>query len=181
MPKALALARTAERLEPSRAGYHLLTGQILLRTGHPTEAASHAACVATRWTGAARDGAMELLHLIPDAQRPADLPADKPSGDLLSAEGIVKSVSCAEHAPTLALEQAGQPLLFHMQGFNGGFSDTLWFGSDHYTPCLHMAGLRAVVRYKPSVDKSYTGDALNVGFRDDLPPGPGTVAAQQTK
>ena len=180
MPKALALARTAERLEPSRAGYHLLTGQILLRTGHPAEAATHAAYVASRWTGADRDEAMELWHRIPEAQRPADPSPDKPV-DVRSAEGIVKSVSCAEHAFTLTLEQAGQSLWFHLQSFSGGSSDTLWFGSDHYNPCFHMAGLRAVVRYKPAADKSYAGDALNVGFRDDLPPGPGTVAAQQNK
>ena len=95
----------------------------------------------------------------------------------------MKSVSCAEHAFTLILEQAGQPLLYHLQGFSGGFSDTLWFGSDHYNPCFHMAGLRAVVRYKPATDKSYTGDAANVGFRDDLPSAqkPGTVAVQKNK
>ena len=180
MPKALALARTAERLEPSRAGYHLLTGQILLRTGHPADAASHATYVASRWAGPDRDEALELLRRVPEAQRSADPPLDKPAIESLSAEGTVKSVSCAEHAFTLNMNQAGQSLTFHMQGFKGGFSDTLWFGSDHYTPCFHMAGLRAVVRYKPAADKSYTGDALNVGFRDDLPPveNPGTVAAQ---
>src|SRR6267142_2239462 len=59
---ALAMARTAEKMEPSRAGYHLLTGQILLRMGHPTEAAAYAAYVASRWEGVDHDEAMELWN-----------------------------------------------------------------------------------------------------------------------
>jgi hypothetical protein len=29
--------------------------------------------------------------------------------------------------------------------------------------------LRAVVHFKPSSDAAYTGELMNVGFRDDLP------------
>jgi Tfp pilus assembly protein PilF len=63
--RALALARTAEKLEPSRAGYHLLTGQILLRMGHPAEAATYATYVASRWQGPDHDEAMELWGNVP--------------------------------------------------------------------------------------------------------------------
>ena len=49
-----------------------------------------------------------------------------------------------------------------------GFSDTLWVGRDHFTPCFHVDGLRAVARYKVSADKSYTGDMVILGFRDNL-------------
>lgn len=39
LAKALGVSRRAEQLEPSRSGYHLLSGQILLRMGRGTEAA----------------------------------------------------------------------------------------------------------------------------------------------
>src|SRR6266850_1573420 len=73
---ALALARTAEKMEPSRAGYHLLTGQILLRLGHPAEAAANAAYVASRWESVDHDEAMELWNRVPPAQRSGEAPSD---------------------------------------------------------------------------------------------------------
>ena len=80
---------------------------------------------------------------------------------------------------TVTVNQGEQPLTFHVHGAQLGFSDTLWFGRDHFTACYHTTGLRAVVRYKPAADKSYTGDAVSLGFRDDLPavqPSPATVS-----
>ena len=62
-----------------------------------------------------------------------------------------------------------QLLVFHVQDASGGFSDTLWFGEDHFTPCYHTVGLRAVVQYKQATDKAYAGDVVSFGFRDDLP------------
>jgi hypothetical protein len=81
----------------------------------------------------------------------------------------VKSTSCHENTFTITLDHSGQSLNFQSQGFPVGFSDTHWWGRDHFTPCFHVVGLRAMVHYKPSSDKSFTGDLLNVGFRDDLP------------
>jgi tetratricopeptide (TPR) repeat protein len=63
--QALKLALKAEKLEPWRAGYHLLTGQILLRLDRAADAASDAAYVADRWTSPDRDEAMELWNLVP--------------------------------------------------------------------------------------------------------------------
>jgi Tfp pilus assembly protein PilF len=179
--RALSFAKTAERLEPARAGYHLLTGQILLRMGHLQDAAVFAAYVANRWGSPDHDEAMELWNRVPPAQRTVEAPLDALSGELHSAEGTVKSVSCEPNLLTLTLDQAGQPLIFKIKGAAGGFSDTLWFGRDHFNPCYHVTGLRAVVRYKLGADKPSPGDVVNWGFRDDLPPGPGAVAAQQTK
>ena len=51
--------------------------------------------------------------------------------------------------------------------FESGFSDTLWFGKDHYTPCFHIAGLPALVAYK--ADGSAPGNLLVLEVRDDLP------------
>ena len=182
--QALRLALKAEKLEPWRAGYHLLAGQILLRLDRAADAASYAAYVADRWTSPDRDEAMELWNLVPVTKRPAQGPAEiAERHDVSSAEGIVKLVACDEHKMTMTLEQGGQPLTFRVQhGTAGGFSDTLWFGEDHFTPCYHTTGLRAVVQYKPAADKSYAGDLVFFGFRDDLPAAPaGTATAPRAK
>jgi hypothetical protein len=89
---------------------------------------------------------------------------------------MVKSVACDEHNMTMTLEQGGKIFTFRIQQAAGGFSDTLWFGEDHFTPCYHTTGLRAVVQYKPAADKSYTGDVVFFGFRDDLPAMPASAA-----
>jgi tetratricopeptide (TPR) repeat protein len=178
--QALKLALKAEKLEPWRAGYHLLAGQILLRLDRAAEAANNAVYVADRWTSPDRDEAVELWNLVPDAKRPAQGPTETSERhDVSRAQGIVKSVACGdEQNTTMTLEQqGGQPLTFRVQPVTGGgFSDTLWFGEDHFTPCYHTTGLRAVVQYKPAADKSYTGDAVSLGFRDDLPAAPGVAA-----
>jgi Tfp pilus assembly protein PilF len=181
--QALRLALKAEKLEPSRAGYHLLTGQILLRLDRAADAASNAAYVADHWTSPDRDEGMELWMQVPAGKRPAQGPAEiAERHDVNDAEGIVKSVACDEHTMTMTLEQRGQSLSFHVQhDAPGGFSDTLWFGEDHFTPCFHTTGLRAVVRYKPAADKSYTGDAVFFAFRDDLPAAPGDAATSPAK
>jgi tetratricopeptide (TPR) repeat protein len=166
---ALPLAQKAEGLEPFRSGYHVLTGQILLRTGHPAEASARAAYVADRWGGPDHDEAMELWKSIPIEKRVSQILVDRPSpNDVLVAEGTVKSVSCKDRAFAIALDSDGKTSMFRAQGFPVGYSDTLWVGRDHFTPCFHVDGLRAVARYKVSADKSYAGDLVSVGFRDNL-------------
>ena len=167
---ALAEARTAEKLEPWRAGYHLLSGRILLRMGHGTEAGVNAVFVANRWNGADHDESMELWAEVPPAQRAADGPLDidtPPVADVRSASGIVKSVTCTEKGMDIALDQSGQTATFHYERGTMGFADTLWMGSDHFTPCYHTVGLRAVVHYKTAAGKSDGGDVVTLGFRDD--------------
>jgi tetratricopeptide (TPR) repeat protein len=180
--KALGMSRKAEQLEPWRAGYHLLSGQILFRLGRFSEAAADALYVANRWASVDRDEAMELWNSVPRDKRPAEVPAeDKTSkSDWLTAEGTVKSASCEEHSYTIVLDHSGQSLNFHTLERSSGFSDTHWWGRDHFTPCFHVAGLRAVVHYKPSSDKSYIGEMVNVGFRDDLPASPVKALVETT-
>lgn len=91
-------------------------------------------------------------------------------------EGVVKSVQCgrsAEHEEqkfTLVIEQGGHELTFQPKGgFGVGYSDTLWWGRDHFSSCLHIEGIRAVVHYKPSSDAKYAGDLARLDLRDDLP------------
>jgi hypothetical protein len=147
--------------------------------GMGAEAAAHAAYVANRWTSVDHDEAMELWNSVPTTQRPAEGPSDSMSTDTLSAEGIVKSVSCDAKAMTLTLDQSGKPAVFNLKGAEGGFADTLWVGRDHFTPCFHVTGLRAVVRYKTGVDKSSIGDVVSWAYRDDLPPPTATAETAQ--
>jgi len=169
--KALGLSRKAEQLEPWRAGYHLLSGQILLRLGRDTDAAANAAYVANRWASLDHDEAMELWNAIPADKRVAETLTEgkEPKPDWQTAEGTVKSVTCQEHFLTVTLTHGNEVQSFHSENLPVGFSDTLWWGRDHFTPCFHVASLRAVVHFKPATDKAYTGDLMNVGFREDLP------------
>ena len=178
---ALQMAQKAEGLEPFRSGYHVMTGKILLRTGHPAEASARAAYVANRWGGADHDEAMELWNSIPAAKRVSDNPLDRSwPNDVLVAEGTVKAVSCKDRSFAVILESEGKTLTLRSQRFPVGVADTLWVGRDHFTPCFHVDGLRAVARYKVSSDKSYTGDLLNVGLRDNLSAVRGAIAEAST-
>lgn len=170
---ALSIARKAEQLEPSRAGYHLLSGQIMLRMGRGPEAAASAQYVADRWFGPDHDEAVELWNSVPAAQRPG-------GGQLLemvppeteTVEGRLTSTNCGDknQGITFQLDRGGQALDFHTKGgWIGGFSDTLWYGADHFNYCHHVQGLRAAVRYKPPSDKTYAGDVVEVELRQDLP------------
>lgn len=178
LTRALALARTAEKFEPSRAGYHLLTGQILLRMGHPAEASAYAAYVANRWKGPDHEEALELWNRVPASERKGEVPTGEPPKEVSTAEGTVKSVTCKENEVTLTVDHGGQPLTFHFTKGTLGFSDTFWVGL-HFTTCQHTTGLRVVVRYKPSTDKSVAGEVTSIAFRDDLPASP--VAAEPPK
>jgi tetratricopeptide (TPR) repeat protein len=173
LPSALAVSRRAEDLEPSRAGYHLLTGQILRRMGKGAEAADTAIYVADRWFGPDHDEAVELWNSVPADQRPAgESIREMLPSDTQTAEGSVKSVNCSEQEQgwTFVLNHDGQTLTFHRKGgFISGYSDTLWYGGDHFTLCHHLEGLRAVVRYKKPADPTYAGDVAEIEIRDDPP------------
>ncbi|HEY4054274.1 MAG TPA: DUF1570 domain-containing protein [Terriglobales bacterium] len=170
LPIALALSRKAVQLEPFRSGYHVLTGRILLRMNRAPEAAAEATYVAQRWGGSDRDEAMELWNQIPEPDRKSDapmLPESVSKGE--SAVGIVQSVTCKDSDFAITLDVGGKSQTFKAKGFPVGYSDTLWVGRDHFSPCFHVQGLRAMLRYNAAKDASYVGDLRYVGFRDDLP------------
>jgi hypothetical protein len=166
---ALGVSRKAEQLEPSRAGYHVLTGQILLRMGKGRDAADFAKYVADRWSGADHNEAVELWNSVPAEQRPAgDQPAEMTSKDVQTVSGTVRSVRCGENFE-LVINRDGHPLTFHRKGgYPIGFADTLWYRGDSNL-CHHCEGTRAVVHYYASTNASYTGDLAEVDIRDDLP------------
>jgi hypothetical protein len=115
---------------------------------------------------------MELWNRVPAPQRPTqDVPADVVPADVHVAEGIVKSIVCEDKKMAVTLEQGGQALTFREPYYVLGFSDTFWPGGDHITPCFHNIGVRAVIHYKAASDKTYAGDGVSVGLREDLPPG----------
>ena len=74
---------------------------------------------------------------------------------------------------TLVFEDANGKRTFRNKGgYIVGYSDTLWYGRDHFTVCHHLEGLRAIVRYKETQDKDSAGDWVELELRQDLPLAP---------
>lgn len=171
MSDAYKLAHTAENLAPWRAGYHLLSGYILLQGRLPKVAANYATTVAAQWPGSDHDEAVDLWGLMPASARgDGTAPTlSMPEGATV-VRGTIVSTACAKDAYTLVLqpqEKGAAPLTLTGKGpRETGFSDTLWFGEDHFTSCYHMAGLPALVAYK---DAAGTHALSVLEFRDDLP------------
>ena len=182
---AFAVSRKAEQLEPNRAGYHVLSGQILRRLGREKEAATFAHFVAERWPGADHDEAMELWNAVSPEQRPESEPlSDAAPKDTLSMDGHIATLKCGDKdvQPDLTLARDGKPFVFHMKGpFAAGFSDTIWYGEDHFSLCHHLQGMRAVVRYKASADPAYAGDVSEIEIRDELPQPPAKTVLTNAK
>jgi hypothetical protein len=173
LANALVMARKAESLEPTRAGYSLLSSRILLKMGREEESGKLASFVAERWSGPDHDEAVELLNQIPAEKRGnAILLLDEAPQETKVAIGTLSSVSCSDKGEGIALviENDNGKQTFHSKGARViGYSDTVWYGSDHFTPCHHVEGLRAVVRYKTSQDKESAGDWIELELRQDLP------------
>ena len=180
LQKAYEDANHAEKLEPWRAGYHLLSGHILLEGGLPGLAADHARYVASQWFGSDHDEAVALWEAVPAAQRstgPA-LTLDLPPG-VQVVRGTLTSESCttspgpssgpAHLTATLTPDDpsGAAPLTFSSDTrLRIGFSDTLWWGEDHFSACHHLAGHPAVALYKNSPSGS---ELVELEVRDDLP------------
>lgn len=187
--KAVVTAKKALQFEPSRAGYLLWIGDLLLDMKDGKDSAAIARYVAERWQGADHNEAIELWNKVPREQRPADLlAADKQLDDVQTLEGTVSSVSCKNNdknkSLALTVELSGKELTFHedTKGAKLGFSDILWYGEDHFTPCQHIDGLRVILRYKPTSDKSYAGDFNDLQLRvDPLIARPVTYEDRQAK
>lgn len=170
---AVLLSRKAEEMEPSLAGYHLLSGQILRRMGKGSDAADAAKFVADRWVGPDHNEAVELWNSVPTDQRPAGevISEDAPK-DTQLIEGKVKSITCADKDEdfSFVLDRDDRLFTFHRKGgFTTGFSDTIWYGGDHFSLCHHLEGFRAIVHYHPPSDTTYAGDIAEIEIRDDLP------------
>jgi tetratricopeptide (TPR) repeat protein len=182
-------ARKAEMLEPSRAGYHILTGRILLQGQQPAIAADYSRYVAAHWFGPDHNEAVDLWEAVPPARR-GDGPAlalDFPAGSEV-ARGKLLNVSCNKEAGVNKIsvsfvpdEPAGaQPLTFVSDGhMMAGFSDTLWWGEDHFTLCHHLSGLPAVLAYKRQ--GSQGGELVDLEIRDDSPVSPPVMSQARSE
>ncbi len=129
---AYDLARKAEEVDPSLAGYHLLTGKVLLRMGKQAEAADYAKYVASRWIGGDHNEAVELWDKIPPDQRPAGEPLSfQRITDSQTATGIFKTATCTDQpgSASVTISGKGQLLTFRQKdGFPTSFADTIWYG-----------------------------------------------------
>jgi tetratricopeptide (TPR) repeat protein len=178
LSNALLMAKKAAALEPSRAGYNLLVAHILRVMGQNQDAAQIASFVATRWTGPDHDEAVEIWDSIPQSQRPLiDNPTDEIPKDTKTMAGTVDSITCADNDKNikfdLVLNHDGQTSHFHSDGgFASGYSDTIWYGRDHFNLCHHLESMRTIVRYKPAKDATYAGDVAELEFRVDVPTPP---------
>jgi len=183
--EGLAVSRKAEQLEPMRAGYHILSGEILRRLGREKEAASFARLVAERWPGADHDEAVELWNALAAENRTTGDPlTESPPKDTLNIDGHLTAVKCGEKDvwPEFSLTKDGKSFAFRVKGpFSAGFSDTIWYGEDHFNLCHHLEGMRAVVRYKGASDSGYTGEVAEIEIRDELPPAQTKRASSDSK
>ena len=173
LDSAYQASLSAEKLEPWRAEYHLLTAHLLLQNHQPTPAAEYARQVADRWPGSDHDEAVDLWNLVPPANRGdgAPLTLSLPI-DATVARGTILSTYCSKSTGLTVVLQPTDPAIRPLNliaagPLESGFADTLWVGEDHFTPCYHLTGLPALVAYKPAPD----GIARLLVFevRDDLP------------
>jgi tetratricopeptide (TPR) repeat protein len=172
---ALAISRRAEELEPNRPGYHLLSAEILVRLKREKEAAEFARYVADRWHGPDHNEAVAIWNRIPAASRPPDaVVVEEVEEQSQAAEGTLHSINCEEKGKReITLEHDDKLMVFESKGRQMvGYSDTIWYGADHFNPCHHIDGMHAVVRYRPPVGAEYAGDWLSLELRDALPPAP---------
>jgi tetratricopeptide (TPR) repeat protein len=175
-PYALSLARKAESLEPSRPGYHLFVGRILHALGRDEEAVKEASFVGERWRGPAQDEALEVWNSIPAQKRPPDVfvvPEILPG--IQTMQGILVSLNCGEKKQGMLLTIRNSDGTRSFRGTSSyviGYSETLWFGKDHFTPCHHLGGLRAIVRYKPSPEKQANDEWTELELHEDFPAAP---------
>lgn len=190
LDNATANARKAEGSEPTRAGYHLFLARILQRKGSLADAAKLAAYVAERWTGPDHDEAQDLLNSFPAAERPAVSPLEDTMADtqrdLQKLEGKIRAISCNESGipQALTLDRDGSSTVYVIAGgFPAGFSDTLWFGADHFSLCHHVEGLKALAFSKAEIQKDAAVQLAKLEIREDLPTRPApktaTVAAPE--
>lgn len=164
-------AMAAEKLEPWRAEYHLLTARILLQGKQAKLAATYARQVANRWPGSDHDEAVDVWDRVPVADRGDGPPLTvSVPADATVVRGTIVSTACGKPGLTVVVQpddaKAATVTAVATGGFESGFADTLWVGEDHYTPCHHLEGLPTLVAYKNAGD----GKRLEIfEVRDNLP------------
>ena len=178
----------AQRLEPDRAGYQTNSAAILLLGHNYPEALKLADSVAIRWAGS--DSA-EALAVAAQARKQGKIEQtaeEKVQEDLemeyakdtTPVEGVIQSVHCEKSKPMeLVLLIGEKQWKFHSGKAQGvGFSDTIWYGADHFNACGHIEGFNAVVRFIPSPTPVEDNEMRWLEIRDELIPS--SISAVQT-
>jgi tetratricopeptide (TPR) repeat protein len=177
---AFDTAVQAQRLEPDRAGYLTNMAAILLLGRNYPEAIKIADAVAERWYGSDSAEALAVsnrAHTLGNIQATPEEQAKqaeemKYASGTTAVEGVVKSVVCEKSKPMqLVLESGGKDLAFQSAKMHGvGFTDTLWYGEDHFNSCFHLEGMNAVIRYKAPTDAAAPTEFQWLEIRDELIP-----------
>jgi len=92
------------------------------------------------------------------------------SKELSVAEGIIDSSSCEKSVPSeIAISANGKKSVYRIdKSFIGyGFSDTIWYGTDHFSLCHHLQGMRVVARFHPAA-AGHSDELVWVEVRDDI-------------
>jgi Tfp pilus assembly protein PilF len=171
LANALTVIRKAEQLEPSRTAYDLLEAQTLMRIGQADAAAPIVQYLATQ-SGPEHNAAVRLWNSLPASVRPSGNPPNENIAEgTQTMDGTLQVVTCADNSPIqLKLDHEGRIETFVMSNnFSAGFSDSLWYGKDHFNICHHLEGAQVIVRYKPSADKSYAGNLEQLELLEALP------------
>ncbi len=169
-------ALQAQNLAPSRMGYRVLAGYILLRGKQPEMAADDARYVVVHGTGPDHNEGIDLWNAVPVDKRGDGPPTiySVPSGAEI-ARGTLLDVTCGSKAEDKGMSVTFMPdnpgakaMTFKdVKHARIGFSDTLWWGEDHFVACRHTSGLPAVIGYKTG--GSGDGDLVDLEIRDSLP------------
>ncbi len=166
---ALRASAEAERMEPWRSGYRMLTARLLLAKGKGREAAAIARQTADRYRKTDRYEAVEFWQEIPAGDRDEGPPLtlDLPPGTVMR-HGTVTKLECGEaqgQGPKARIwfepiEQArgeaikGEPVEVAVPGYGySGATDTLWLGGGQPTLCQQRPGQAVMVAYKPTGGK----------------------------
>lgn len=132
---------------------------LLLGRNYPA-ALKVASVVAERWTTTDSAEALAVVSQaralsyteITAADKAKEADEMKYSADLTAIDGLLVSVTCDKSkVQSFVLQTGDRTIAFSPNGgFGAGFSDTLWYGADHFSLCHHIQGMHVVARYKPA-------------------------------
>jgi len=115
---------------------------------------------------------VELWKRLPaEAQQGTELSTVPPPPNSRVLTGVVSSLSCDEKEKTMTVVIDGDSRTLRMkEAMMVGFSDTLWFGGDHFDNCHHLEGLRVAIHYDLSSNQKVHGTLLKMSVFNNLFP-----------
>jgi Tfp pilus assembly protein PilF len=177
---AVDLAEQSQKLEPDRAGYATNLAAILMLGHDYKDAAKIAEATAARWSGSDSAEALAVLKAARTEGNIAATPEEeqdelkemKYAEGMLETAGVIKSITCVPSKPIEVVLQVSDRLLTFRtaKGSGFGFSDTIWYGEDHFSVCHHLEGMRAVIRYMPPQNANDPVEFKWAEIRDQLVP-----------